>query len=375
MAKPQRKGEDATTWGRVSAYDDWVQSLGVPIHQGYHVEDLKTVTVGWWEGRRSNAAFLKLAGQEGVSEVRVTEVPPGESTAPWKIAVDELVYALDGRGITTVWGEGKTKKVFEWQKHSLFLIPRNHYVQMSNTQGGKPARLLHYNSLPLAMTLIPDAEFFFGNSHFDADIMYGEESSGFYSEAKLVGQPGDSERRSFWRGNFFPDMRAWDKLIPFKGRGAGGHVVWVRFPRTPLWNHMSVFPARTYKKAHRHGPGTLVMIVAGEGYSFMWPEGKEKVHIPWHEGSCFVPPNRWFHQHFNLGGAPARYLAFHAPKGAASNSERIEDRARDQIDYAEEDAIIRKTFEGELGKRGLASVMPEQAYKDKTYEWAYSEEE
>jgi mannose-6-phosphate isomerase-like protein (cupin superfamily) len=375
MGKAARREEAATTWGRTSAYAQWVESLGVPVHEGYYVEDLKTVPVGWWEERRCNTAFLKLAGQEGVSEVRITEIPPGESTTPWRMAVDELVYALDGRGLTTVWGEGKAKKVFEWQKHSLFLIPRNHHAQIANTQGEKPARLLHYNSLPLAMTLIPDAEFFFKNFNFDPDVMYGEAGGGFYSEAKLVRQAGDSERRSFWHGNFFPDMRAWDKLIPFKGRGAGGHVVWVRFPRSPLWNHMSVFPSKTYKKAHRHGPGTLVVIVAGEGYSFMWPEGKEKVHIPWREESCFVPPNRWFHQHFNLGGAPARYLAFHAPKGAASTSERIEDRARDQIDYAEEDPIVRETFEGELEKRGLASVMPDEAYRDKTYEWAYTGEE
>ena len=39
----------------------------------------------------------------------------------------------------------------------------------------------------------------------------------------------------------------------------------------------------------------------------MWPEGEEKVIVPWQEGSVFVPPNRWFHQHFNVGDAPGRY--------------------------------------------------------------------
>jgi hypothetical protein len=375
MTEVPRTRENRMDWGRTSAYDQWLESLGVPVHQGYYVGDLKTLPLGWWEQRRCNAGFLKLAGQEGISEVRLTEIPPAESTAPWKMAVDELVYVLDGRGLTTVWGEGRAKKVFEWQKHSLFLVPRGYTAQLSNGQGGKPARLLHYNSLPLAMQLIPDAEFFLNNPHFDAGLIYGAGNEGFYSEAKLVQQAGDSERRSFWRGNFFPDMRAWDRLIPFRGRGAGGHVVWIRFPRCSLWNHMSVFPAKTYKKAHRHGPGTLVVIVAGEGYSFMWPEGKDKVHIPWREESCFVPPNRWFHQHFNVGAVPARYLAFHAPKGAAGNSERIEDRARDQIEYCDEESVIRKTFEGELGKRGIASIMPEQAYKDRTFEWAYRGEE
>jgi hypothetical protein len=39
--------------------------------------------------------------------------------------------------------------------------------------------------------------------------------------------------------------------------------------------HMSVFAPRTYKKAHRHGPGRAILIPGGEGYSVMWPEGSD----------------------------------------------------------------------------------------------------
>ena len=96
--------------------------------------------------------------------------------------------------------------------------------------------------------------------------------------------------------------------------------------------------------------------------------------IPWHEASVFVPPNRWFHQHFNVGAVPARYLAFHCPRGPMNASERVEDRAKDQIEYTAEDSIIRKTFESELGKRGITSLMPDQAYRDQKYEWKYEGE-
>ena len=136
---------------------------------------------------------------------------------------------------------------------------------------------------------------------------------------------------------------------------------------------MSVFPARTYKKGHRHGPGYLIVIPAGEGYSIMWPEGGEKIIIPWHEASLFVPPNRWFHQHFNVGGTPARYLAIHPPRGLSGISEKVEDRARDQIEYPDEDPMIRKKFEAELTRRGLKSVMPEEAYRNRDYEWNYTQ--
>ena len=92
--------------------------------------------------------------------------------------------------------------------------------------------------------------------------------------------------------------------------------------------------------------------------------------IPWHEASVFVPPNRWFHQHFNVGGTPARYLALHALPSLSTYSERVDDLARDQIEYTDEDPYIRQTFESELAKRGLTSHMPAGAYLDRDYKWA-----
>ena len=177
---------------------------------------------------------------------------------------------------------------------------------------------------------------------------------------------------NLWYGNFFPDMRAWDQLEAFRGRGAGGHRVSIQFPDSPIWSHMSVFPSKTYKKAHRHGPGVVIIMPAGEGFSFMWEEGAEKVYIPWHEASVFVPPSRWFHQHFNVGDADGRYLALHAPRSVGRGSARTED-PENQIEYTEEDPTVRATFQAELAKRGLASVMPEEAYTDPTYEWEYGD--
>jgi hypothetical protein len=103
----------------------------------------------------------------------------------------------------------------------------------------------------------------------------------------------------------------------------------------------------------------------------MWPEGGEKVVVPWSEGTVFVPPNRWFHQHFNLGEAPARYLALHPPSFLAGFSEKIDDMARDQIEYPNEEPWIRQRFEEELRKRGLTSQMAEEAYRDRNYQWGY----
>src|SRR3954452_1939194 len=116
LPEPNPRYQEST-----SAYDQWVAAQRIPIHTGYFVDDIRTIEVGWWEPRQCNGAILALAGQEGVSDVHVTEIPAGQSAAPVCMAMDELVYVADGRGLTTISAPGGTSRTFEWQKHSLFM--------------------------------------------------------------------------------------------------------------------------------------------------------------------------------------------------------------------------------------------------------------
>jgi gentisate 1,2-dioxygenase len=366
---PAQKAQINDIWSRKSPYDRWLESSGLLVHEGYFISDARTVELKPWDEREVDAAVFKLAGQQGFTEARVSEMRPGATVPPQRFSFDEAIYVLDGRGLTSIWSEDTgERRSFEWQKHSMFIVPRGHFHQFSNTQGNRPARLLHFNYLPLAMAANPDPSFHFANRHSDPAALGDAD---VYSEAKVGTGEGPHSGMGYWMGNFFADMRAWDRLDPFRGRGAGGHAVFIQFPTSPLWAHMSVFPAQSYKKAHRHGPGVVIVIPAGEGFSVMWPEGREKVFIPWQEGSVFVPPDRWFHQHFNVTGEPARYLALHSPRHFNMSAEAIEDPARDQIEYPDEDPRVREYFENELGKRGLKSLMPEEAYTVRGYEWKY----
>jgi mannose-6-phosphate isomerase-like protein (cupin superfamily) len=350
MAEAANKEPVITMWSKEFTYDRWMKSKEIPIHRGYYIEDLRKVELEWWEERGCRAAFIQLNGQEGVTASRVSEVPAGKSLPPVKFALDEIVYVLSGRGLTTVWaGEGKAKKSFEWQEHSMFLVPRNHWHVFANMQGDKPVRLFHYSYMPIAMSALPEPDMYFNNA-YEPKASVGD--GDFYSEAKLV-QAKDADEglgmRAFWYGNFFPDMRAWNKLDANERRGAGGKSVFMQFPNSELTAHMSVFAPQTYKKAHRHGPGRAIIIPAGEGYSIMWEEGKEKIVCPWHECSMVTPPDKWFHQHFNAGGDMARYLALHPPM-----------------------PFIRRKFEEELAKRGIKSIMPDECYTNPNYEWSKS---
>jgi hypothetical protein len=55
----------------------------------------------------------------------------------------------------------------------------------------------------------------------------------------------------------------------------------------------------------------------------MWPEGEEPRRFEWKEGTMIVPPNMWFHQHFNTGTTPARYLAFKAEGVSIRNAQGV----------------------------------------------------
>ncbi len=368
----QTKEKERSYWGSKYTYDVWMESIGIPIHKGYYIEDLRTLELGWWEERQCSAAFIQLMGQEGISSARVTEIPPGTTLPPLKFALDEIVYVVDGLGLATIWaGDGMPKKIFEWQKFSMFMLPRNHWHQLSNVQENKTVRLLHYSYMPLILSGIRDAAFLFNNP-YQAEDFVNDPDADFYSAAEMVEQDTQNVfygKRAIWYGNFFPDMRAWDRLDANASRGAGGRSVFIQFPNSEVSCHMSVFDARTYKKAHRHGPGRVIVIPAGEGYSVMWEEGKDKIVIPWHEASVLVPPNRWFHQHFNAGAAPARYLALHPPFQFYGYGEKVEDASKDQIEYPDEDPWIRKKFEGELAKGNLKSLMPDEAYRDRKFTW------
>ena len=54
------------------------------------------------------------------------------------------------------------------------------------------------------------------------------------------------------------------------------------------------------------------------------------------------------------------------------HGEKVEDRAKDQIEYVNEDKWVREKFESALAKCGITSLMPPKAYTDPNFEWNWS---
>ncbi|PZC44906.1 MAG: hypothetical protein C1O27_002577 [Chloroflexi bacterium] len=359
-------------------HDNWLEvqaDKGVPVYRDCYIDDLRSIELGHWDLRGCDAAFIKFTNMEGITEARVQEIPPGGSLKPFKLGVDELIYVIQGRGFASVYGDiNGVKRDFEWSARSAFVIPRNAWCELRNMEGDNPVRLLHFNYLPLGMTVVSDPEFFFNNPAVKGS-MIDDADGEFFSEAKDIikefGSAWGTVGAKVWSGNFWPDLLAWDKMVDAGSRGAGGSTISMYVPGSELSAHMSVFPPLTYKKAHRHGPGRLIVIPGGEGFSVMWPQGGEKKIYPWHEGSAITPPDQWFHQHFNVGGTSARYFALHPPVQFIGKEEDEQGNAEGiNIEYTEEDPWIRQIFEEELAKRGLTSAMAEEAYTNPDYKFS-----
>ena len=223
---------------QVFSYDRWMESQGVPVYKGFFIEDTRTIEVGWWPLQERHVAFIQLEGMQGVNETRVTEVPPGETTPPFRLGLDEVVYVLKGTGLTSIWRtpDGRDKRTFEWSPHSMFVLARNYWHQFSNTRGDTPVRLLHYNFLPVAMSINPSPNYFFNNPYQEPEPVQGD----LYGEAKAVRVvDGPTDKDPFlWFGNFFPNLNAWDKLSQYQWRGAGGHHLAFQFPDCEMHGHM-----------------------------------------------------------------------------------------------------------------------------------------
>ena len=350
-----------------SKYDRWLAEQDVPVHTGYYVDDAREIERGWWSLRGCPAAVLNLVGHQGVTEAHVLEIPPGESIPPFRMALEDVVYVLEGHGICTVWAEGHPKVSFEWQKHSLFRIPENYYYQLSNARGGSPALTIHVSYLPLAMTTNSNAKYIFDNPFVDTGELYGDEEGFYAHEAHAIQRENG---RTEWYGNFFPDLTIWDNLTEYGGPGRLALSGGITFPQSAHRPGLMVLPSRRYRAAHRHGPGvTIIGIQEAHGFVVMWPPGggpDDYILTPWQEGSVFVPPNMWYHQHINSGPLENRQLRLFPPRPIMNYS--FVD-PKQWIPFTEEDPWIRQKFEEDLAKQNLTSLMPEEAYVNPDFEW------
>lgn len=353
-------------------YREFRSQEDIPVHKGLHIDDVTEIETGHWERTGQKGAFINLYGMQGIVDIQVNEIEPGGQMTPQRHFYEEVVWVVEGDGITVV-GEGDNQTTFEWGNNACFLIPKNTPYYHINASDESSARLVSQTTLPLLLTLTQSPEFIFNSEY---DFWSGPQNDDFYSgEGEMgtmyEGKYGDAGAPVTWDANFVPDITTFDKLKTWNRLGAT-KIVFIPFPESSMYVHLSEWATGMYKNAHRHGPAANVFIRSGEGYTLLWkPEWDYKVKVAWGVHSLVTPPAGWYHQHFNLGSEPAGQFAIHSPRLGTLHDGAIFD-AHDPaniIDYVEEEPGIRELYKEELEGREAELRMPEECYTNPDFDF------
>jgi mannose-6-phosphate isomerase-like protein (cupin superfamily) len=331
---------------RYSPYMRWLESEGIPIISGSYVPDVMQVELGDWQRKGGKGCFLTFSDQM-VADAYICEIAPGGQLKPQRHLFEEIVYISSGRGATTVWYDGTPQRTFEWEKGAMFAVPLNAWYQHYNASGSEPVRYFSLTSAPVAFELFRDPEFVFNTSYEFRDRFDP-------SDEEYFSRPGEYLTQYYGgilHTNFIPNIRDVN-LVPREARGKGTRNMYIHMAGSAMLAHISRFPVGTYKKAHKHGPGAHVYTLDSTGYTLMWDEGEEPKRYDWHENTVVCPPAGVWHQHYNTGSAPCKFVAFHA-----NTAVQREEGGISQIPFDQEAPWMRKMYQEECAKSGVEVAM------------------
>ncbi|MDO8678576.1 MAG: hypothetical protein Q7R30_08440 [Acidobacteriota bacterium] len=319
-------------------YDRWYErtKAKMPTFDGMAIQDVRTVPLKPWADMGTNGLYMRMADYQ-IIDGWVIEIPGKGSTKPMRHMFEAGLYFFGGPGHTIIQQEGKQPQRIDWKYRSLISIPLNVRYQHFN-DGDKPVRFIAVTSFPFVMNSTDNEKFVWENAfqfkdRYDAQEDYLKKS--------------ESVRDRLTVTNVVPDALDF-KLDSWEARGKGStNMHWRMAGNTMIDLHVSEMPSKEYKRAHRHSSDAFVMLLSGDGYSLTWPEGQyeKRVRVDWHEGTLFVPPIYWYHQHLNPGAEPARYLAINAPILVTRLGLRFEDQLEPDLPQ------IADEFKQEIAKR------------------------
>lgn len=362
----------------IDPYLDWIKAEGVPVVNNYAIY-LFDVETKMWPRFGMKGAACHCDGRGDFASMFLFEIPPGGASTPQRHLYEEVIYVLEGTGSTQVEFADGSKRSFEWGPRSLFSVPINAKHRHFNGSGQNRALFVTTTDMPLIMNVFRNEKFV-----FDTPFEFSERTgkSEYFSGGGdlIMVRPGNHT----WETNFVPDLEKIE-LTEWDERGEGSSIILFVLADGTMHAHISEMPTGTYKKGHRHGPGAHVMIVSGTGYSlFWWDDGRDFERLDWRHGMVFPPVENQWHQHFNTGTKPARYLATSVGSirypltarkrrstGTTSEGAKIAvgtstKEGGDQIDYDDQDPRIHPMFLEEMRKNGAVSKMDKYFAADGT---------
>jgi uncharacterized RmlC-like cupin family protein len=280
--------------------------------------------------------YIKMADYQ-ITDGWLLEIPPHGKVNPQRHMFEAGMYFFGGPGHIMIQQEGQRPQRADFNHRSLFSVPINVAYQLFN-DSDEPVRVVAVTSFPFIINSMNNEEFVFNNPFVFRDRYDGEEDFLLRSE---------HTRDNLTVTNMVKDALEFE-LDEYDHRGKGTtNTHWQMAGNTQIDLHVSEMPGGKYKKAHRHSSDAFILLLSGEGYSLTWPEGRyeDRIRVDWQEGTIFVPPIYWYHQHLNPGKESARYMAINAPILVRTLGLRFQDQLDPDLTQ------IREEFDAEVAKR------------------------
>ncbi len=352
-----------------SAYKMFKEQEGIPNYGGWFVDVYKLELAPWKRmGPGITGAYVDLEGAGALVNAFLLEIPAGGKTVSTHHLFEEQILFLSGEGETHIWQSDPSKKVIvPWKEGTLFSPPLNARHQHFN-KGTEPARLVTVTDLPLKIDIFRNPDFIF-NAEYDFTDRYAGQSDYFDPENSqdFAPMPGS---HSMSIVNLV--RNAWTWRLFHAGQGYKDIDRHFMLSANTMTGHIEQFPQGTYERAHRHGPSSTIVLLNGTGYSLMWDtkhgytpwrDGKsdQVQRVDWYQGIMVIPPIQWFHQHFNNGAEPARFIKLGGSPGHElypMTGNVLEGGIRYTILFRNEDSHVRSLFVEELAKHDATIKMP-----------------
>jgi len=366
---PFRPDHERLSLHEKSSYTKFQEREGIPVYTGF-TADVYQVELKPWkrQGPGILGAYIDLDGAGSLVNAFCLEIPPGGETKATRHLFEEQLLILRGTGETHIWQSDPAKKiVVPWREGTVFSPPLNTWYQHFN-KGPDSARMVAVTDLPLKIDIFRSADFIFG-TNFDFTDRYSGQTDYFDPENSDDYRPMAGSH-SLSIVNLVRD--AWTWRLFHAGQGYGDIDRHFVLSDNTMTGHIEQFPVGTYERAHRHGPSSTIVLLSGTGYSLMWPttlgltpwedgNSDQIKRVDWKKGIMVIPPIQWFHQHFNNGDQPARFIKLGSSPGNElypMTTQVLEGGERYTILFRMEDSYVRGLFEKELAKKGDEIQMP-----------------
>lgn len=320
-------------------YEHWFDANkgDMPTFEGLVIQDARTEPLEHWEKMGVDGLYIKMADYQ-ITDGWILEIPPQGSMKPQRHLFEAGMYFFGGPGHIIIQQEGKRPQRIDYGHRALYSVPLNVQYQIFN-DSDEPVRVVAVTNFPFMINAVNNEEFVFENDFAFTDRYDAEEDYATMSE-----HTGANDTVT----NFVPDALEFE-LDEYDHRGKGTtNMHWKMSGNSVIDLHVSEMPAGVYKKAHRHSSDAFILLTSGEGYSLTWPEGRyeDRIRVDWQEGTIFVPPIYWYHQHLNPDPTDsARYLAINAPPIVVNLGLRFNDQIEDDLPQIEQE------FKEEVAKR------------------------